>query len=54
MIEVWAGIVDKGLELALIIVKDIPEARRQKFWEDHFARMDRLEAFFTPKPPPTR
>ena len=38
------GAFDKALELALIIIKDIPDDRRREFWENHFARQDRIFA----------
>ena len=38
------GAFDKALELALIVIKDIPEDRRRAFWENHFERQDRIWA----------
>jgi hypothetical protein len=40
------SIIDSSLKLALEIVKGIPEAERNAFWQRHNARMEWLEGLF--------
>jgi hypothetical protein len=38
VILAFFGVLDKGLELALIVIKDIPAEQRREFWIQHFER----------------